>query len=70
MLFRLGTAPSFAISLDPSIVTQNDAKTVQASFFVRHRDQLPVAASRGNFDSIKQSGLVISGASRGRHQKQ
>ena len=61
-----GSLP-FAVGLDRYIVAQNSAQIVEVACLVGHRDQLPVAVSRGDFDSEDRGGLFIGSSSRECH---
>src|SRR5579862_103872 len=47
----------FAICVDCCIVTQHGGKTVEVSFLMGHRDELPVAIPSGNFGNVDRGNL-------------
>src|SRR5262244_1221189 len=55
---------SFAVSLDCSVVAQDDSKAVKVAFFMSHGDHRPVAVSRGNFSYEGRRGLLSRSVSR------
>src|SRR5208283_295234 len=56
---------ALAVCLDRYIVAEKGAKIVEITFFVGHRDQLPVAVSGRNCDSENRISLSIGASSGG-----
>src|SRR5688572_28037711 len=59
---------SVAIGFDRFVVAQNGPDIVEFAFLASHRDQLPVAVSRGNLGD-KNRGFLISASRSGRGQR-
>ena len=52
------------IGVDCHVVPQHGANIFEVTFFVGHRDHLPVAVSRGNFGYEDRGGLLSRGVAR------
>jgi len=50
---------SFPVGLDRHVIAQNGPQIVEFAFLVGHGDQLPIAVSGGDLNSIDRSGLFI-----------
>ena len=52
--------PLFAICLDRRIIAQNGAYIVEAACLVSYANQLPLAISGGNCNTVNRSTLVVN----------